>query len=473
MPSIKHALKQHFIPHEGNNFHPHFLHFKRAVFYSAFFIAIKAFLVIVAVGLPIQAYLAPDVLAGQTNKIMALTNNVRKGKGLPVLREASVLDTTAYQKAADMAENGYFSHTGPNGHTLSYFLKNAGYKYSTAGENLAMGFSDAESVMSAWMKSPTHYANLIDPDFQEFGVGIEEGLYDGTDTVFVAQHFGRPLVSAPVAPSVEIASANQNAGAPKIVAKPASAPSVAPAKKPTAPVAIAKAEPKAEVQSPQSVDFSPILTSSIIASNATTTIQQLNNPAIQQSSSTIPSNASTTVLAAIQPPFIYQRDMSYVRWSDIQGGKTGLDIHLVVLGNISSADVSVEGHVIHLAFDSQQQAYIGSLILPQKSDALFRTVVSPTVTIKTADGSAYTDAIDWENPKIVSASPWQTYMQAKGWFSVVPSVFSISHWVYFAFLVLFSLALAVSIFIKIHKHHPHVILQTLGLIGLLAVMWKF
>src|SRR5512133_226901 len=99
--SIKHALKHHFIPHKGNNYHPHVLHLKRAIFYGSFLTAIKAFAIAFAVLLPTEAFLAPDVLAAQGQKIIELTNSVRREQGLTELDKNAVLIRSATMKAED------------------------------------------------------------------------------------------------------------------------------------------------------------------------------------------------------------------------------------------------------------------------------------------------------------------------------------------------------------------------------------
>ncbi len=194
------TLKKYFIPHEGNNYKPHALHTKRAVFYSGVFLAMKAIVFVFALLLPTEAFLIPDVLNAQAAAIVKLTNSVRLQKGLPAIVVVKPLMNSSDAKAKDMAINNYFSHTSPQNRSLAYFLNQAGYPYKVAGENLAMGFSDAESVVNAWIKSPTHYSNLTDKDFSQIGVGVEAGYYNGQPTVFVAQHFGTPRTGADVAP---------------------------------------------------------------------------------------------------------------------------------------------------------------------------------------------------------------------------------------------------------------------------------
>lgn len=98
-------------------------------------------------------------------------------------------------KAQDMATKGYFAHTSPEGKkTPWYWLKQVGYQYQYAGENLAINFTDSKDVTNAWMNSPTHKANIVKDKYTEVGTGIATGLYEGRETVFVAQVYANPIV---------------------------------------------------------------------------------------------------------------------------------------------------------------------------------------------------------------------------------------------------------------------------------------
>src|SRR3989338_6654776 len=123
---MRKTLKKYFIPHKENNYHPHILHTKRAVFYGAFFVAMKLIVVAFALFLPLEVFLMPDVLAEEQKQIIALVNETRNKNGLPNLGEIDLLDRSSDDKATDIAVNQYFSHTGPNNHCLRYFLNNVG-----------------------------------------------------------------------------------------------------------------------------------------------------------------------------------------------------------------------------------------------------------------------------------------------------------------------------------------------------------
>lgn len=130
--------------------------------------------------------------------IVALANADRAANGAPALTEDTLLDRAAQMKANDMASKGYFAHVSPTGVTPWDWFKSINYYYYNAGENLAEGFSDSVSLETAWMNSPTHRANLVNPIYSRVGIGIAEGMYEGRPTLFVAEEFANPYI-APVA----------------------------------------------------------------------------------------------------------------------------------------------------------------------------------------------------------------------------------------------------------------------------------
>ncbi|OGH88132.1 MAG: hypothetical protein A3J93_00105 [Candidatus Magasanikbacteria bacterium RIFOXYC2_FULL_42_28] len=185
-------LKRLFIPHHGNDYKPHLLHHKRVWFYGIFLALLKVIIIATVLLAPEQAWLSDDALARQANNITTLTNELRLKNNLSVLAVNTILDNSANLKAEDMNANNYFSHTDKLGRGLDYYLKQVDYKYNFAGENLAVGYIDAKTVVKAWQKSPTHYANIIDKDFKELGISIVSGQYQGKSASFIVSHFGSP-----------------------------------------------------------------------------------------------------------------------------------------------------------------------------------------------------------------------------------------------------------------------------------------
>lgn len=186
-------LKNHFIPHKGNDDKPHMLRGKniRDVVFIVLFLEIFTFLIPTITQINMTGGMAsvlPAILAD-------LTNSERKIQNLSTLTVNPVLNKAATMKAEDMASKGYFAHTSPEGKTPWYWLSEVGYKYQYAGENLAIDFSDSKDVTNAWMNSPTHKANIVKDKYTEVGTGIATGMYEGKETVFVAQVYANPLTS--------------------------------------------------------------------------------------------------------------------------------------------------------------------------------------------------------------------------------------------------------------------------------------
>ena len=184
-------LKKHFIPHEGNNHRPHILrnYSVRILLLIIIFIEVVSFLVPTISRINVtdgMAAVLPGVLS-------ALTNNERQSQNLSTLAISPVLNKAAEMKATDMATKGYFAHISPEGKTPWYWLEQVGYKYQYAGENLAINFSDSQDVTNAWINSPTHKANIVKGNYTEIGTGVANGIYNGRETVFVAQVYANPL----------------------------------------------------------------------------------------------------------------------------------------------------------------------------------------------------------------------------------------------------------------------------------------
>lgn len=198
-------LKKHFIPHKANDFHPHVLRTDAFIFFLAVIAFIEgAFLVSTLIIIPnggLFSAILPNILIEKANAARSelheqtLTVN-------PILEEAARL------KAQDMVAHSYFAHTSPSGVTPWHWLAKAGYRYTSAGENLAVDFIDASDVHTAWMASPTHRANIVNDTYTEIGIATATGMYQGHETVFVVQFFGKPKRSVsvsppPVAPSAQ------------------------------------------------------------------------------------------------------------------------------------------------------------------------------------------------------------------------------------------------------------------------------
>ncbi len=195
------SAHDHIIPHPRNNYHPHILSHRMLALLSLLLLTVKiAAVSLVAVGPIVNV----EASAITSSTVISLANQARSEAGLGTLTANSQLASAAQAKANDMLAKQYFSHNTPSGDTPWTFIKASGYSYVTAGENLAIDFTEAESVQTAWMNSPGHRANIMNKTFQEIGIGIAKGMYNGHQTTIVVQMFGTPIaqkVSLPATPT--------------------------------------------------------------------------------------------------------------------------------------------------------------------------------------------------------------------------------------------------------------------------------
>lgn len=89
------------------------------------------------------------------------------------------LCVAACVRAIEMAYSSKFSHTRPNGEAFYSILNEMNISYMAAGENIAKGYSTANSVCERWKNSKGHYENIISSDFSQIGIGVfeHEGTY--------------------------------------------------------------------------------------------------------------------------------------------------------------------------------------------------------------------------------------------------------------------------------------------------------
>ncbi|MFF3209332.1 sigma-70 family RNA polymerase sigma factor [Streptomyces sp. NPDC002886] len=119
---------------------------------------------------------APAPPGGSTAaQVISLVNSERAKAGCGPLKEDAQLRTAAQGHSDDMARRDFFAHTNPDGADPGKRTTAAGYRWSTYGENIAMGQRTAAQVMDSWMKSQGHRENILNCSFKDIGVGIHQG----------------------------------------------------------------------------------------------------------------------------------------------------------------------------------------------------------------------------------------------------------------------------------------------------------
>ena len=245
-----------FVPRESNNHKAKILHPSSLIVIASLFVVFQGLI-------NFLPNLKPSILgyAAQISpeEVVRLTNQKRTEAGLAPLTYNQTLAGAAYTKGRDMIDRDYWAHVAPDGTQPWKFFSDFGYRYRYAGENLARDFSSASSVVDAWMNSPTHRENILNPKYKEIGIGVTEGDLAGVDTTVIVQFFGAPLGNSP---SIPIAQAQEQGKSvalkPSIAPKKLATPSLSP--EPTiAPVIIRTPTPlpQASPQSISSVFISP------------------------------------------------------------------------------------------------------------------------------------------------------------------------------------------------------------------------
>ena len=106
--------------------------------------------------------------------IIDLTNFERSQNGVGPLTVNAALTQAATLHSQDMARLDVMAHDIP-GVPLATLTDRAAYvhySYQLLGENIAFNQADAASVIAAWMNSPPHRENMLNPAFTDIGVGI-------------------------------------------------------------------------------------------------------------------------------------------------------------------------------------------------------------------------------------------------------------------------------------------------------------
>jgi uncharacterized protein YkwD len=123
-------------------------------------------------------------------RVVALVNDHRRRNGLRPLRQSPTLTRAAEWKALHMARFRYMRHEDPAppvGRGVGARLAACGYRGGGWGENIAFGYGTAAAVVSAWLRSPGHRANIERSAFRVIGVGAAAAR---AGTLYWSQEFG-------------------------------------------------------------------------------------------------------------------------------------------------------------------------------------------------------------------------------------------------------------------------------------------
>ncbi|MDD4607410.1 MAG: CAP domain-containing protein [Patescibacteria group bacterium] len=490
-------LKDLFIPHAGNNYQPQFLHPKRLAFYGLSAVVVKVVVVLLVLLFPITAWLSPDILQEQSQKIIELTNVIRQNVGVTPLTMSEILNNAAWQKAQDMLVKQYFSHTGPDDLTLIDWLNKVNYSYKVAGENLAIGFASAEEVVNAWTKSQTHYANMIDPEFTQIGVGMFSGQFDQQETTLVAQYFAQPqkevknalVQTNQVLADLDLNLENQSSSGQVLAEKVYIKDSVLEPSliSPENNFSTATAQVNLKILAPQA--------SSIIiyldGKEEISQIKDINQDQVELSINLTPgqhelqiesqrgdqnliSQKYNLTLDQIGPEIDHQQSQLFIDQAQGQDHKIVQAI-VYLSSDAQSAEVNFSNYKIDLQQDETDKTkWTGSLIIFDEEDEKLETMTLANVKAIDQVGNQTLEDLNWGQIIPTETSKIKQYLFIRdNPSSKVAAIFNISDWYFKIILILFSLVLILAIVIKIKKQSPKLIISSLILIALLLALFFF
>src|SRR3989338_9158143 len=209
-------LRHILTPQVSNNYRARILHPQLLAFFILIFFASGILMSFTRANFPSVLGISANV---STDELLILTNKRRKENGLPPLSLNSQLTSAEYNKENDMLSKNYWAHIAPDGTTPWYFIKNSGYSYIYAGENLARGYNSANDVLNAWLASPTHRDNILSNKYQNIGFAVVTGNLTGEETVLVVEMFGS--TGAPAINKVALQTAQNISPTPVVVAQEA------------------------------------------------------------------------------------------------------------------------------------------------------------------------------------------------------------------------------------------------------------
>ena len=181
-------VKDSILPSESNNYKSKFLQSNFLLYCVVLLLVIRIGTTLFSINIPQNIFFADITKSSLENFV----NQTRQSSGLQPLTENSQLDQAAQLKAQNMVQNNYFNHISPTGVSPWFWFLQAGYKYKYAGENLAIGFFDSEEVYNAWLNSPEHKANIVNPNYTNVGTAVVSG-FGPNNSIVVVQEFGSQL----------------------------------------------------------------------------------------------------------------------------------------------------------------------------------------------------------------------------------------------------------------------------------------
>ena len=182
------SFKHFLIPHKSNNYKPHAIRWQSLTLTATVSLLTHASYVYFTTG---QIGVLGKTVQVDISSLADETNSIRKENNLAELVVDKNLSIAAQSKADDMIKNNYWSHNSPSGKTPWDFIHQTGYKYQSAGENLAKNYPDSGNIIEAWMSSETHRQNILNKEFTSMGFGSAEGVINAKINTIVVAYYAK------------------------------------------------------------------------------------------------------------------------------------------------------------------------------------------------------------------------------------------------------------------------------------------
>ncbi|MBI4281795.1 hypothetical protein HY625_03170 [Candidatus Uhrbacteria bacterium] len=138
-----------------------------------------------------QIAVALSDMAAMRSAMLVRVNAERAKQNFPALVFNELLNQSAQKKSEDMFTRDYFAHESPDGVSPHQLITSTGYPAQTSAENLAKGPRTVDEVMTGWMNSPGHRANILFNGIEEAGFGLKLGRNASGFNIYWTQHFGK------------------------------------------------------------------------------------------------------------------------------------------------------------------------------------------------------------------------------------------------------------------------------------------
>lgn len=193
-------------------------------------------MLVTAVAVMASVGLAGPAAASESGAFVAQINSVRSSRGLAALETHGQLTSVAQAWAEQMAAAGGISHNPSLASQVSG-------DWTVLGENVGVG-TTVDGLMQAFIDSPGHYANLVEPRYTHVGVGVTWGADGRMYTAHVFMALPAPAPPPPPPPAAAAESSPQAEQAPRSV--PSAEQTAGPAAQAASPAPPALPAPPAE-----------------------------------------------------------------------------------------------------------------------------------------------------------------------------------------------------------------------------------